>query len=134
MKISDMSLGQAADALAVITPMIVRIAEDKTIMQSIGTAVNTEGMSVNGLKLTMTQRYSSAVTALFRDHRNDLFGILAAINGKTVEDIAALSVKDAMVMIDEIRHDEDLTNFLASLRSPGKISPSAPSSGSGAAV
>lgn len=128
MKLSDFTTGQAADALVQITPLIANIAGDENAVNALGRVADLSDMNNYGVRLVMAERYASFVTVLLKDHRADVFGILAALNLKSVAEIEAQKFTLTLREIREnIVEDEELMDFLASFMPMAKTLQSAPS-------
>lgn len=118
MKLSDLTTGQAADALLRITPSVAAIAKDRNVVNAIGEVVNVDNLNKRGVQMVVIDRYASFVTVLLQNHRADVFNILAALNLSTPEAIENQPITETFRQIGEIRNDEELVNFLASFIPP----------------
>ena len=128
MKLSDFTTGQAADVLLQITPLIANIAGDENAVNALGRVADLSHMNNYGIRLVVAERYASFVTVLLKDHRADVFGILAALNLKSAAEIEAQKFTLTLREIREnIVEDEELMDFLASFTPMAKTSQSAPS-------
>lgn len=114
MKLSDLTTGQAADVLLQITPAVANIAKDQKAIDAIGRVADFDNMNKRGVQMVVTDRYASFVTVLLRDHRPDVFTILAAVNLSTPEAIESQKITETFRQINEIRDDKELVDFLAS--------------------
>lgn len=128
MKLSEFTTGQAADVLVRIAPLIANIAGDENAVNALGRVADLSEMNNYGVRLVVAERYASFVTVLLKDHREDVFGILAALNLKSVEELAS---QKFMLTLREIREnvveDEELMDFLASFIPKAQTVQSAPS-------
>ncbi len=85
------------------------------------------GMNKRGVKALILGKYSEFISGMLKNHRKELFSILAAINGTDVKTIEEQPVKVTFQQIAELRDDEDLIDFLSSFMPPEKKKQSAPS-------
>ena len=111
MKISQMTTDQAADVL-------VRIADPAAnIMQDADTLKVIERLATGNEKPFdfIAQNLVPVITVLLKDHRIDVFEIVAALSGKAVKDVAEQKIT---VTIKDIKEswDGDLIDFFASLK------------------
>lgn len=114
MKLSDLTTGQAADVLLQITPSIANIAKDQNAIDAVGRVADFDNMNRRGVQMVVADRYASFVTVLLRDHRQDVFNILAAVNLTTTEVLESQKITETFRQINEIRDDTELVDFLAS--------------------
>lgn len=132
MKLSDLTTGQAADVMVQITPLIAKIAGDEKAVKAIGNVANIEPdtmLTRDGFRTLRVNRYASFVTVLLEDHRADVFGILAALNQRSVDAIEKQKFTETLRHIrEDVVEDEDLWGFLASFMPSVKTGQSAPSS------
>lgn len=127
MKLSELTTGQAADVLLQITPSIANIAKDQAAIEAIGRVADFDNMNRRGIQMVVADRYASFVTVLLKDHRRDVFNILAAVNLSTPEAIEAQKITETFRQINEIRDDQELVDFLTSWLPQGRTIPFAPS-------
>ena len=113
MKISEMDTNHAAEVLCEITPSIANITGDKALLDAL--KEKTGGDTLADIYLSGAKKLSAIVPLLFRNHKNDVFGILAAINDCSVDDICAQPVITTMRQIVEMLQDKELKDFFASV-------------------
>lgn len=118
--LKDLTTTQAADVLVQIAPFIDNITQDEELLQKIGKAIKRDGMTKIGLQMEAMHRVFSSVPVLFGTHRNDIFGIIAAVKFKTVDEVANQSIVDTKKDIEEILKDEDFISFFGSFGWQGK--------------
>lgn len=111
MRLSELTTDAAADVLCTITPYITNITADSAITDTISTAIKTEGLTKAGVLLVGAQRINTLAPLLLKDHRTDVYGILAAIEGVSVAEISAQPLLDTMAQIRELLRDEDFLAF-----------------------
>lgn len=127
MKLSDLTTDETFDVLCEITPCVERIAKDEGIINTIGTAVDTKGMTKAGVLMAGLDRIGALVPALLKGHRTDLYHILGAVNRIDPAQIAAQKLTETLTQIDEVLHDEELLTFFRSFGRREQKAPSAPS-------
>lgn len=118
--LKDLTTAQAADVLVQIAPLIDNITQDEELVGKIGKAIKKDGMTKMGLTMEALHRVFSSVPVLLGTHRSDIFGIIAAVKNKTVEDVANQSIIDTKNDIEEILKDEDFISFFGSFGWQGK--------------
>ena len=112
MKISEMNTNQAADVLVRIADPASNIMHDKKVfdmLEKLATGNDSSPVKFFADNLTMV------VTVLLKDHRNDVFEIVAALSEKTVEEVGNQNIKTTVFDIKE-SFDKDLLDFFGSLK------------------
>lgn len=127
MKLSKLTTDETLDVLCEITPCVERIVKDESIINTIGTAVDTKGMTKTGVLMAGLDRIGALVPVLLKDHREDIYHILGAVNRVDPAQIAAQKLTVTLAQIDEVLHDEDLLIFFKSFGRRGRRVSSAPS-------
>lgn len=127
MRLSDLTTDETLDVLCEITPCVERIVKDEGIINTIGKAIDTKGMTQTGVMMAGLEKISAIVPALLKDHRSDLYHILGAVNRIDPAQIAAQKLTVTLTQIDEAIHDEELLAFFRSFGWRGQKAPSAPS-------
>lgn len=114
MKLSELSTDRAADVLIELTPYVANITKDETLTQKLGKELNTEGMNRIGILSAGVDRLADCVPFLLKDHRADLYGILAAVGEKTAAEVAAQNIMQTMKEAREVLKDQALLDFFKS--------------------
>ena len=114
MKLSEMTTEQAADVLCELTPYIANITGDKTLTDELGKKFDVTGKSVAELYVFAAKKYASILPVVLKTHREDVFGILAALNDTEIEVIAKQSIISTMLQIREMIKDKELVDFFKS--------------------
>lgn len=127
MKLSELTTDETLDVLCEITPCVERIVKDDGIINTIGKAIDTKGMTQAGVMMAGLEKISAMVPALLKDHRSDLYHILGAVNRIDPAQIAAQKLTVTLTQIDEAIHDEELLAFFRSFGRQAQKAPSAPS-------
>lgn len=128
MKLSALSTDQALDVLCELTPYISNIASDETVVSAVGKVVDGGGeLNTYGYALLLAERMGEIIQVLLKTHRPDVYGILAVLNEKSTEEIAAQPVKETLRQIREVFQDTEFLSFFKSSVRQGQSVPSAPS-------
>ena len=120
MKFSQLTTDKALDVLYEITPYIANIATDDELMAVIGKAVKREGMTRAGVLLLGAEKLTKMVPVLLKTHRDDVYGVVAAVNGKTVDEIREQNFIKTTAQIVEVIKDKELLDFFKSCAEPMK--------------
>lgn len=121
MKLSEFSTDEALDVLCTITPHVSNIVEDSAIMDAIGKAEDVGKLTPAGALILVAEKISTLIPVLLKDHRADVFGILAALNKTDAGTIGSQPVMTTMKQIKEdILGDEELIDFFKSFAWRGK--------------
>lgn len=122
MKLSELSTDRAADVLCEITPFLANLAGDTALQDTLRDKLKLQ----DGQKPSMAELYTFGaqklaviVPIVLKEHRADVFGMLAALNGTTAAQIAAQGVMDTMGQLREVMQDEQLRDFFKSLQQQG---------------
>lgn len=115
MRISSLTTDEALDVLCEITPYIADIVGDEELLAELKREV-TKGkvLSEAELKVLGLQKINALVPLILKKKKADVYGILAALNGKTEEDIAKQNVLITGHQIREIVKDKELLDFFKS--------------------
>lgn len=115
MKLSEMNNDKAFDAIIEITPFFSNILEDERLLSIWYDKVDITGLDEKQGKIKgATKGFSNILKIaplLLKDHREDIFNILAIVNDKTVEDIRNQNPIKTMKQLKELWEDKELLNF-----------------------
>lgn len=114
MKLSELTTERAADVLCEVTPYIANITGDKALLDELGNKFDSKGKSVAELYTFAAHKYAQLVPLLLKDHRADVFGILAALNETTSEQIGKQKVMETVKQVGELFRDKELLSFFKS--------------------
>lgn len=114
MKLSEMNTAQFAECLCEIAPPLCAIAQDEAVAAAMDKAAHLD--SSKPLVLVFGQMISALIPALLKDHRDDVFAVLAALTGKSVKQLAA---QNGLKTIREAREciDREFIDFFTSAAS-----------------
>lgn len=113
MKISELSTERAADVLCEITPFVANIVSDKDLLDTLKEKVGS-GASIAELYVMGAKKYSTIIPIVLKTHRDDLFGVLAAINETDVDTVAKQNIIATMMQVREVAKDKALLDFFKS--------------------
>ena len=117
MKISEFTTDKALDVFVEIAPYVSGIVTCETLQTALSDLANTPAKSLKSSFQQMVfgaDVFSRLVPILLSERRSDVYGILAALNEKSVDEIAKQSLFKTVGMIREIFSDKDLLNFFKS--------------------
>lgn len=115
MKLSDLSTERAADVLCEITPYIANLAGDKKLLDALKEKLGIEKMSVAEVYTYGAQKLAVIVPIVLKDHRADMFGLLAVLNETSPDEIAKQTILTTMQQISDLVQDKELRDFFSSL-------------------
>ena len=118
MKISELSTDRAADVLCQLTPCIANIAGDKNLLDELSKKFDMKGKSAAELYVFGAQKLTHILPIVLRDHRADVFGILATLNETTPDAISSQSVLVTIKQARDVFADKELLDFFKSLQQP----------------
>lgn len=115
MKLSQMTTDRAMDVLCEITPYIANITADEELLAELKRAVDPKEVATKAeLMAKGVEKVTKLVPIVLKKRKADVFGILAALNEKTVEEIGKQNILATMAQVREIVKDKDLMDFFKS--------------------
>ena len=122
MKISELTTERAADVLCEVSIYALNILSDKELLASL--RMQLEGTDGDRTKAEMiaiaSEKVAELVPLLLKKHKDDMFGIVAAVNGLTLEQVRQQKIIKTMNAIKEMAQDNDLIDFFKSCVSTEK--------------
>lgn len=116
MKISQLTTDEGLDVLCEITPYIGAIIGDEALTAELRRKVDIDDSASKAeVYAAGLDRIAKLMPIIFKTHRADVYGIIAAVNGKSVEEIAAQNVFKTGAEIRDIIKDKDFVDFFKSL-------------------
>lgn len=112
MKLSEMTTDRAAEVLCEITPFVSNIVSDPEATNAFREKLPDNAIVADVWALR-AKTACALVPMLLKSHKQDVFGILAALNGVSVEDIAAQKLTDTLKQAKEALKDKELLDFFA---------------------
>lgn len=121
MRLSDLTTDRAATVLCEVSVYALNILTDDELRDSLKAQIDAEKPQTAGEKYAIgAQKIGQWIPLILKKHRDDAFGIVAAINGKTIDEIKGQNVIKTMRQIKEAVTDEELMVFFKSCASEGK--------------
>lgn len=114
MKISEMTNDEALDALLMITPCVDNILGDEELLENLRQITALKGKTMGEIYAIGAKRITSLLPILLKNHRADVYGIIGAVNGMAVSQVAKCKLVDTVEMVKEIVDDEVLADFFKS--------------------
>lgn len=121
MRLSELSTDKAADVLCEISVYALNILMDDELRESLKEQIDAEKPKTAGEQYAIgAQKIGQWVPLILKKHRDDAFGILAAVNGISVDAIRKQNIVKTMHQIRELVKDKDLIDFFKSCASEAK--------------
>lgn len=114
MKLSDLTTDRALDILCEITPFVSSITGDKELMDTLKAKMEGEGHSVAEMYTYLANKLSSSILLILKDHRDDVFGLLAVLQETTPEAIASQNIVVTLSQIRDVVRDKEFVRFFGS--------------------
>lgn len=122
MKISELTTERAADVLCEVSIYALNILSDKELLASL--RMQLEGTDGDRTKAEMiaiaSEKVAELIPLLLKKHKDNVFGIVAAVNGLTLEQVRQQKIIKTMTAIKEMAQDKDLIDFFKSCVSTEK--------------
>lgn len=115
MKISELSTEKATEVLCGLTPHVANIVTDEALITELKNAIDFTKANTMAEKMALTAgKITKIIPILLRNKKNDVFGIVAVLNGKTIEAVAKQNIITTMKQIRDIAKDKELLDFFKS--------------------
>ena len=115
MKLSEMTTDRAMDVLCEITPFIANITADEELLAELRSAIDPKAVKTKAeLMVKGVEKITKLVPIVLKKRKTDVFGILAALNEKTAEEIGKQHIIATMAQVREVVKDKDLMDFFKS--------------------
>lgn len=114
MKLPELTAERAADVLCELTPYIANITGDKALLDELANKFDSKGKSAAELYTFAAHKYATLVPILLKEHRNDVFGVLAVLNECSADEIAKQKVMETMKQVRDLFQDKELLDFFKS--------------------
>lgn len=115
MKLSEMTTDRAMDVLCEITPCIANITADEELLAELRNAIDPKAVKTKAeLMVKGVEKITKLAPIVLKKRKADVFGILAALNEKTVEEIGKQNIIATMAQVREVVKDKDLMDFFKS--------------------
>lgn len=115
MKISEISTDNAMDVLCELTPYVTNIATDEMLMAELKEAIDISGANTRAEMMALAAgKITKIIPIILKNRKNDVFGIVGVLNGKTIDEIAKQNIIVTMKQIRDIAKDKELLDFFKS--------------------
>lgn len=115
MKLSQMTTDKATDVLCEIAPYAMNIMTDEDLMNELKAAIDFDEANTMAEKIAVSVgKISKILPILLKKRKNDIFGILGALNDKSIEEIGKQNIIKTMSQIKDISKDKELLDFFKS--------------------
>lgn len=115
MKLSEMTTDRAMDVLCEITPFIANITADEELLEELRNAIDPKAVKTKAeFMVKGVEKVTKLVPIVLKKRKADVFGILAALNEKTAEEIGKQNIIATMAQVREVVKDKDLMDFFKS--------------------
>jgi DNA polymerase III epsilon subunit-like protein len=112
MKISEITTEQLVDTLVVLVDPFTSIVTDIELVDGIKDKMGLNGTeSTAEMMVVGAQKISKIAPILLKNHKNDIYSILSAINGVSIEQVAKQSALKTIKELKELLTDKDLLSF-----------------------
>lgn len=114
MKISEFRTEKAADVLLEILPFVTEIVTDAKLCEELANAVDIKGKTAMEVMAVGVAKFAKLIPLVLKNHKEDVFGIIAVLNCKTVDEVRKQNIVCTMEEIKELVHDKELIDFFRS--------------------
>ena len=115
MKLSELDTSRAADVLCEAGAYALNILTDEELAAELKSKIDSpDELSRLELYTFGVQKVSTLLPIVLKKHRDDVFGILAAVNGCAVNYIASQNIMVTMQQVKELVSDKDMIDFFKS--------------------
>ena len=118
MKLSDLTTDRAADVLCEIGTYIINITTDEALTAELKKKAEKANAKTQAEMVSfLASKISALLPILLKKHKDDVFGIVAALNDTTADAIAKQNIIKTACMIREAVKDKELVDFFKSCAS-----------------
>lgn len=112
-KLAALPAGDGLDRLIAMTPYLGAILTDDKVTDALtqGNQPQGETMTRATVKALGLRRINALVPVLLRDHRDDLFGLLGAYFGETLDTLRGETYGELIARVKSMMSDESVTAF-----------------------
>lgn len=118
MKLSEFSTDEALDVLCEITPYINNIIIDDALMETLKAKVKGDGLTKAEIMALGAEKLNKLLPVILKDHRGDVYGIVAVLNGIDAADIGRQNIIKTAAQVRDAVKDKDLVDFFKSCAEP----------------
>ena len=115
MRLSQLTTDRAADVLCELTPYVANIVSDEDLLTELKKAVDAKDIQNKAQYLAIgAEKITKILPILLKKRKNDVFGILAVMNEKTVDEIAKQNILVTLKQAKTAFKDKELIDFFKS--------------------
>lgn len=115
MRLSELSTDRAADVLCELTPYIANIVSDEELLEELKKAVDRKDIVNKAQWLAVgAEKITKILPILLKKRKEDVFGILAVMNEKSVEQIGKQNILVTLKQAKTAFKDKELIDFFKS--------------------
>lgn len=115
MKLSEISTDKALDVLCKITPYVNNILTDEELLTEFKNIDGAENVETYADKIAFgANKINKIVPIIFKHRKQDIYGILAVLNEKTIEEISKQNFLITAKQIKKTIKDKELIDFFKS--------------------
>lgn len=115
MRLSELSTDRATDVLCELTPYIANIVSDEELLEELKKAVDRKDIVNKAQWLAVgAEKITKIMPILLKKRKEDVFGILAVMNEKSVEQIANQNILVTLKQAKTAFKDKELIDFFKS--------------------
>lgn len=115
MKLSELSTDRAADVLCEISTYIINITADDELLAELRAKADYAKVKTNAeIMAFLANKASSLLPIVLKKHKDDVFGIVAALNGCTADEIGKQNIIKTAAMIRDAVKDKEFVDFFKS--------------------
>lgn len=115
MRLSELSTDRATDVLCELTPYIANIVSDEELLEELKKAVDRKDIVNKAQWLAVgAEKITKILPILLKKRKEDVFGILAVMNEKTVEEVAKQNFLMTLKQAKTAFKDKELIDFFKS--------------------
>lgn len=116
LKISEMTTEKATDVICEIVPFIEEIVSDDEFINTVKEKIDvTKDTNKFELYTFMLEKITKVIPIMLKKKRNAVYGILAAFNEKSIDEIAKQNIIITISQINTLVKDKELTELFTSL-------------------
>ena len=115
MRLSELSTERATDVLCELTPYVANILSDEELLEELKKAVDRKDIVNKAQWLAVgAEKITKILPILLKKRKEDVFGILAVMNEKSIEQIAKQNILVTLKQAKTAFKDKELIDFFKS--------------------
>ena len=115
MRLSELSTERATDVLCELTPYVANIVSDEELLEELKKAVDRKDIVNKAQWLAVgAEKITKILPILLKKRKEDVFGILAVMNEKSIEQIAKQNILVTLKQAKTAFKDKELIDFFKS--------------------